>query len=242
MRSDFGSSTLVRLLGDWTPVEADASAMDFAERLSLWLNAFDAIGLQAAHQAIRAIDAPAPARPRSGRAPTAADLAADVQRVRGALAHAIAQSPSPLDLAEAEDGSFQPYHHRHLALQRQMEQLISGLRDHVRQAISRASTALRQLAALDAALEQTLAAREQALMPTTAGLLQRRFEQLRQAHRQALDAAGAPDDPARWRAPGGWLAAFEPQWREALLAEVDLRLEPVKGLVEALDNASKQQA
>lgn len=238
MRSDFGSSTLVRLLGDWTPVEADASGMDFAERLSLWLGAFDAIGLQSAHHAIRAIDAPAAPRAGRGRPPAAADLSADVERVRGALAHAIAQSPSALDLAEAEPGSFTPYHQRHLALQRQMEPMVAGLRDHVRQSISRRSPALRRLATLDAALEQALAARAQSLMPVAGGLLQRRFEQLRQAHREALEAAGVADDTAGWRAPGGWQAGFEAQWREALLAEVDLRLEPVTGLVEALDNAS----
>ena len=167
----------------------------------------------------------------------------DLQRTRSALARAIAQDPRELpDLPGDPANPYALFQQRHLAPQRQMDQLVTPLRDHVRQSVARASTALRRLAALDAALEQTLAAREQALMPTAAGLLQRRFEQLRQAHRQALDAAGAPDDPARWRAPGGWLAAFEPQWREALLAEVDLRLEPVKGLVEALDNASKQQA
>lgn len=241
MRSDFGSSTLVRLLGDWTPVDADASAMDFAERLSLWLGAFDAIGLQSAHQAIRGIDAPAPSRPAGARPPTADALAEDLHRVRAALAHAIAQSPSPLDLAEAEEGSYTPYHQRHIALQRRMEQMVSALRDHVRQALSRTSAPLHRLAALDAALEQTLAAREQSLLPAGASLLQRRFEHLRQAHRQALEAAGQADDPARWRAPGGWLATFEAQWREALVAEVDLRLEPVRGLVEALDNAPKQQ-
>jgi hypothetical protein len=42
------------MLGDWTPVDMDASGMDVAERLGLWINAFDAIGLQAACRAQRA--------------------------------------------------------------------------------------------------------------------------------------------------------------------------------------------
>jgi hypothetical protein len=95
-----------------------------------------------------------------------------------------------------------------------MEQMIRPLREHVREALSVASTGLHKLAALDAALDGVLAPREQAVMPTTATLLQRRFGQLRKA--------GEP------------IEAFEKDWRQALLAEVDLRLEPVLGLVDAL--------
>ena len=34
----------------------------------------------------------------------------------------------------------------------------------------------------------------------------------------------------------GWLASFANEWRNALLAELDLRLEPVAGLGDALRN------
>jgi hypothetical protein len=213
--------------------------MDFAERLGLWVSAFDAIRLQGALQEIEAIDAPAPARPRM-RPVRAQTLDEDVRRVRSALAHAIAQELLPLrpepprsltacsslppegaglawggpaQRPEADQG-FAPYHQRHLELQRQMEQMIRPLRAHVREALSAASTGLRKLAALDTALDDVLAPREQTVMPATATLLKRRFEQQRKA--------GEP------------IGTFENDWRQALLAEVDLRLEPVRGLVEAL--------
>ncbi|HZY18809.1 MAG TPA: DUF3348 family protein [Ramlibacter sp.] len=247
MRSSFTSSRLVRLLADWSALPAgeaagscaDAAAgMDFAERLSLWLNAFDAIELQAAHQSIRAIGAgsarPSPVRPLRPNA-----VGEDVQRVRGALAHAIAQDPLAEHAGPGEPGSTHaPYRRRHLELQRQMEQMVGALRDHVRQAIGHASPRLRQLAALDAVLEQVLSRREQLLLPAAAAMTERRFEHLRQAHRRALEASGQPDDPARWRAPGGWLDTFDQDWRQTLLAELELRLEPVVGLVEALNNES----
>jgi len=246
LRSTFSSSTLVRLLGEWAPVDAPASGMDFAERLSLWLNAFDAIGLQAAHQSIRAITTAAPAAPARGsqaRPPQAGDLAEDVRRVRAALGSAIARDPLvPAGHSNAIAGpaappdGYAPYHQRHLELQRQMEQMIAPLRDHVRQALYRTSPRLRQLAALDAVVEHVIAPREQALLPAAAALLQRRFEQLRLAHRQDLEAAQRPAEPARWP------AAFASDWRRALLAEVDLRLEPVSGLVDALDNELKNRA
>jgi hypothetical protein len=39
----------------------------------------------------------------------------------------------------------------------------------------------------------------------------------------------------------GWRGAFTAQWRELLSAELELRLEAVTGMVEALNNESKYQ-
>jgi hypothetical protein len=39
----------------------------------------------------------------------------------------------------------------------------------------------------------------------------------------------------------GWQEDFSRDWREALLAECDLRLAPLAGLVEAVINGSKNQ-
>ncbi len=233
LRSNISDSTLVRLLGEWAAVDADASAMDFAERLGLWLNAFDAIGLQAAHQSIRTIKTAAPARP-SDAAPTGSRaIAQDFQRARAALVKTI-DVPLP-------GASYAAYRQRHLQLQREMEQTIAALRDRVRQALCRVSARLRQLAGLDAVLEQVLAPREQMLLPRVSALLARRFEQLRLIHRQALDAQGQQDDPALWRQPGGWLEVFDKEWRQALQAELDLRLEPVAGLIDAMSNELKNR-
>lgn len=195
--------------------------MDFAERLSLWLNAFDAIELQSAHHTIRGLHAPTPGAARAG---TQGALAQDLQRARAVLARAITQAaPSPQDTARG----FAWYRDRHLELQRQMELLIGPLRAHVREVASCRSARLRQLAALDAAMERVLAAREQALMAKLPALLKRRFEQL-----QAGAAAGDDMDD--------WPQAFGREWRLALLAELDVRLAPVAGLVEAADDDGNQ--
>lgn len=227
----------MRLLGQWTPVDpstgAATAAMDFAERWSLWLNTFDAIGLQSAHQAIRAGEAAAPPAARPRRTP---DLQADLERVRGTMARAIAQDPLELEGygADVAQAGFTPFQQRHHALQRQMEQMVPPLRDHVRQALAQAGPRLRQLATLDASLEQVFARHQQQLLPATVSLLQRRHEELRQAHRHALEEQGLADDPSRWRLSGGWLDTFLQDWRQALLAELDLRLQPVTGMVEAM--------
>lgn len=196
--------------------------MDFAERLSLWLSAFDAIGLHSAHQAIRSLEPPGAGRAAVARAVDPADLAEPVQRVRSVLATAIAQDPlAQAVTAPINESTSLPYQQRHLELHRQMEQMVGALRDQVRQTLCRVSTPLRRLAVLDAALEQVIALREQATLPTAVTLLKRRFEQLR--------AAEADPD------------VFAREWRAALLAEMELRLEPVMGLIEALNNESKNR-
>src|SRR3954471_19054527 len=55
LRSDIDSPKLVRLLGAWSGVPGETPGTDVAERLGRWLNAFDAVGLQSAHQSIRGI-------------------------------------------------------------------------------------------------------------------------------------------------------------------------------------------
>lgn len=242
MRTTFCSSNLVRLLGEWVPAAPDASGMDFAERLSLQLNPLDAIALQAVNQQVRARRTAARATP----AALARTLRDDIERVRGTLAHAIAQEVEPFfdvplssrsktraSLPSPAEAAWSGYQHRHAALQRQMDQMVAAVRDHVRQALSTASPRLQQLAALDATLEKVLAAREQAALPRIPRLLQRRFEQLRKDHERATGPDDAGDDPAHWSRPGGWLHAFAQDWRRVLLAERDLRLDPVAGLVEA---------
>jgi hypothetical protein len=220
LRSTFSSSRLQRLLAAHAPMEMNADGPDFAERLSLWVNAFDAIGLQSAQQGIQAIRTAAGGQSAE---PTPARLHAieeDVRWVRATLTQAIAQDPESLHAGQAA------YQHRHLELQRHMEQAIGPLRERTRQAIAQVSPSLHKLAALDALFEHLLAAREQALLPTTASLLERRQTQLR--------AQPSPNEPDG--APGYDPQAFPREWRQALLAELDLRLEPVTGLVAALAN------
>ncbi len=234
-QSTFGHSRLVRQLDAWTPVETDASGPDVAERMSRWFDPLAAIRLQSALQGLR--DG-APARPVPRAAlQRARQLPQDLQQTRAVLAQAIAQNPlAALGLAPGEDPGYAPWHQRHLELQRQMAQMVGAARDHARQTAAALSPRLRQLAMLDATFEDLLAAREQALLPTTAALLERRHHQLRAAHRQVHEATGEPDDPALWRRPGGWLHTFATDWRNALLAELDLRLEPAQGLAEAVRN------
>ncbi|MDP1687317.1 DUF3348 family protein [Hydrogenophaga sp.] len=220
MRSNFNRSALVRQLSGWLPAPVEAPRQDLAERLGQWLNVADAIELSSVHQAM-----PAVARVRRPGVPAAARAAqAELQRVRATLSQAITSPPrEPGDEGTDDtDAGFAPHHQRCLEQQRRMDMSIEALRGHVRKTLSLTSARLAQLAALDAVLEPMLGGREQRLLATVPGFLKARFAQLRQSH------------------PGGWQPLFEHELQHTLLAELDLRLQPVVGMVEALSQEVKQ--
>lgn len=212
LRSHLNHSALVHQLAEHLPAQPDAPRQDLAERLGEWLNVADAIALHALHQALPAT----PVR-RAGGRQSAADLQAALQRLRATLQQSIAAPPAlPL---EAQDAEFAPQHQRCLDQQRRMETAIEAFRGHVRQALAAASPPLAQLAALDATLDQLLGGREQKLLSGVPAFLKARFEQLRQTQADT------------------WPEAFEQELQQALLAELDLRLQPVTGMIEALSQA-----
>jgi len=219
-----GQSTLVRLLADVAAAQGDASRQDFAEKLSQWLGALDAVTLHAAHQSLKSVqgDSPLGAPPHTPQA-----LEAHFHRVRTALEAAVCapvrmpdkgQSPSRLLRAavlregEGDEPGFAPHRQHCQELQRHMGLKVAALRAQVRQVLSHGGPPLRQLAELDAVWEHMLAAREQRLLAAVPVLLERRFEQ--------LCRVGQPE-------------RYAPAQQAVLLAELGVRLQPVVGLVEA---------
>lgn len=252
MRRTFSSSRLVRLLGDLASAEVEVSRQDFAERLGLWLDVFDGITLHAAHQSIRAVDEVAPSEALLA-GPFA--LEEEFHRVRTALVKAISTSSAspvsgkrvrnPVSQPEAAteadaDAGYAPHHQRYIDQQRHMALRIEALRAHVRQTITKVTPQLGQLASFDAVMDQLLGGREQKLLSMVPVLLERRFEHLRKTHPPVIDAAQQPDDPALWREPGGWREAFGKELEAVLLAELEVRMQPVVGLIEAFSNEVKK--
>ena len=276
-RTRFNSAGLVRILAELAVADVADPKQTFAERLGEWLDFKDALALYSALNSA-AVGAPSRAAP-------AAALCGQLVQVRGELAAAVAAAgttqpggtnlalPTPLPNAAPESAAdFAPFHRYYLAHQRAMAAAVSPLRASARAVLAGQSAALRQLAVLDAVLDQALAAREASLLATVPVLLGKRFAHLYAAHRRereaaapdvagqaAPDAAGQaatagaaatgegapgagapPDDPARWMQPGGWLGRFCAEMQRVLLAELDLRLMPVAGLVAALDMESTE--
>lgn len=248
-RTRFNSSGLVRVLAGLAVTDAPESKQSFADRLGQWLDFTAALSL---FSALNAGTAGGP----EGQSPTPSPEGAAARhafaRVRGTLAESMTadgvlevarariETPAPAPQAPVDGAAdFAPYHRYYLARQRDMSASIGPLRSSVRAALARQSPSLKRLAALDAVLDQALAARERDLLATVPALLATRFEHLYQAHQATLGDAQTEDEPDRWTQPGGWLAAFCREMHGVLLAELDVRLQPVAGLIAALDHEGK---
>lgn len=212
---------LARLLLQWGV--APVPARPVAERLGGSLGWADAIGLSQ-------VLATAPASGVNAAACREAQdwAAAALDRLQADLANAFDDALLALDAAEpAPDGVplpdlLAPFRLHHAQQQRAMAARVATLRERLRGRLAEASGALARLAQLDAVFDHTVAAHEKQALAGLPALLTRRAE----THHAA--------DPRHWR------QRFWADLQRALRAELDLRLQPVHGLIEALHTADSR--
>ena len=253
LRTHFNTSGLIRLLADLAPADGVPSPQAFAQRLGQWVSFTDAMTLYAA-----LTPAAAPERARSVAAETALAAAskaaltsvdAELTQVRTAVVQVIQRSCAavpgaarikfpvpPIETGPDIAISYAPFLRFCVTVQREMDSRLGPLRASVRQALMGASPAMRQLAALDAVFDTVLSERERRLLATVPPMVEKRFNALRQEHLHMLAATGQTDDSAAWIRPGAWLARFRDELCGVLLAQWELRLQPVTGMVQALGN------
>lgn len=217
-RTGLNGTALVELLSQLALADRPAAPPSFVEGLGRWLGWKDAIALSAVLQAPARADAPSAGT--HTHTPTAAALArldAEFTRVRAALALAIEQALHEADTAD-DRSDFLPWRRCCFRLQQTMEAAISPLRAQARtvlQAQAAQHPALATLAALDATLATALAAREQAQLALMPVLLEKHFM------RPSLPNGAAP-------------GVFRQDMQRLLQAELELRLQPALGLLDAL--------
>lgn len=218
---------LQALLQRWQRDLPPGDIQDVAQRLSQWLGAMDAVRLDAAMRTLES--APAERAALSVRDSDLLDVRWEqgVQELRALVAQHGAPEPAPrgraarlapLPAVVAEAPVFAAQHKRYLLTQKQLATQTARLREGVRQLLARSTGALRALAALDAVMETMLATREQAVWAAIPAFLEPRWHW----HMQA--AGGLPTVGVR---------AFEQDVQSLLAAELELRLMPLQGLVEA---------
>lgn len=248
-RTNFNRSKLIRSLSGLSLVDVAESNQSVAERLGQWFDVTDAMTLFAALS-----PSPSPSSARSTAAGAGAASAqavavqAELARVKKTLLDSITGCdgskrgskalalPQPTQDAPAETlVDFLPYHRYYLAHQRNMAAGIGPLRTGAREALSRCSPKLKQLAELDAALDQALGNRERDLLATVPALLEKHFNQLRVEHQGTPVETQKSEYPGERLQSGGWLAVFCRDMQDVLLAELDVRLQPTVGLIEAYD-------
>jgi hypothetical protein len=222
--------------------------------LGAWLSVADAITLRTALQTIAAT------RQGQSTAPIApTSLADELQRVRATLTKSITTVELALPTRGRADHSshaaaavpvmplepvaeFAMLHQRHGEQQRRMEMSVDALRAHAREVLTQTSPELARLAALDGVMDKMLGGREQHALSTVPAFLKKRFEQLRRqaaadAENRFGNGAEASQQQLQHQQPA-WLVQLAAEFEQALLAELDLRLQPVAGMAEALAHAS----
>ncbi|HET7775006.1 MAG TPA: DUF3348 domain-containing protein [Azospira sp.] len=245
-RASLTSSRLIRLLTELTGREGPESRQTFAERLGQWMQLNDAIALSGIVNAkvggtptpaAEAMEALAASRAAFARVRTALAETMDTAGVCKPGRGRVKLQALPTGKVLPEESPFAFLHRYYLAQQRSMEAAIAPLRAQTREAVTRHAPALRQVAALDGVLEKSLGERERQSLATIPLLLEKRFQQLCQTREAPDDSADGPP-PAQ---PEPWLQAFCQEMQSVLLAELEIRLEPVAGLIEAFGNEVSQR-
>jgi Protein of unknown function (DUF3348) len=207
---------LARLLLQWGV--APVRTAPVAERLGGWLGWAEAIGLS---QLLAA--APASGKNPAARREAQDWAAAALDRLQADLTSAFDDALLARDAAEpAPDGVpladlLAPFRLHHAQQQRSMAARIATLRERLRPHLAEASGPLARLAELDAVFERAIVQQERQALTGLPALLTKRAE----AHHAA--------DPRHWR------QRFWADLQRALRAELDLRLQPVLGLLESLE-------
>lgn len=260
-RAHFNSSRLVRFLTENAMIDPVRAAEDVGQKLGDWLNFRQAIALHAMLNPETPPEQPA--HLRRAAVMTGEALGRHVEKVRAQLEQSILQGAPPgsgmarIDMPPAEldepiepKTAFEPYRRFYAAHQRQMETSLQTLRSQVRGQLAKSTGASQQLAALDAAFENILSEREAVLLAKVAKLHEKRFAQAVKTHlkRQAETANLATVEDAEpvsslataiqstatpSHSPAVWLLPLRQAMRSALLAELDTRMQPTLGLLEA---------
>lgn len=134
--------------------------------------------------------------------------------------------------------SYEPYRRFYVAHQLEMAVCVQNLRAEVRNSLALVSSELIELAELDKTIEEGLVSYNRKLFNVTLKVLERHFKSLLCEHLAKATEAG-DEEPEQWLEPGAWLYCFYQDMRELLLAEFDVRLQPVLGLLEALNENTK---
>ncbi|WP_329741873.1 DUF3348 domain-containing protein [Dyella sp. A6] len=201
--------TFIRLLARLARADVAPPGATLPDHLGQWLDWKHALALSSA---------------LDGR-PDVADMAVDATdelhaecaQARATLTHAIQHDPQLAAGAHVPDEpDFGPFRQACLARQRAMQASIGRLRGRLRDALARGSVDAARLAEVDAVMEAALTPREHRLLEQVPALLEQRYERLRVAQQTP------------------WLDGFRRDMQSVLLAELDVRFQPVNALLAAL--------
>jgi hypothetical protein len=222
------------VLGDLAVSGAEVSHRHFAQRLGQLIDLSDSVNISRVH-------GQGSANLFMASTTSVEAITAEFLQVRNAIIVSIIQSfeddtglrriklPRPGPEASADASDYEPYGRFYAAHQREMGGKIQRLRAQVREAVRGGSAELAQLVVLDEALGDTLTLHSRKFFAAIPRLLARRYAHLLNEYTVACDN---PQNNS-----GSWselLELFCQDMQSVLLAEVEARLLPTQGLIEAL--------
>ena len=236
---DLHEAPLLRFWAEHGLLKLKSPPQDLGERLASWLDVRQAIQLRQQLETHVAHVKQTTGQDASG-------LRGQLDELRTALQAAIMtdqfapgfwRNPMPDQVLVTPlvwDDLWEPYRRYLLDHQKQMSLLLARWRRQARSALLTSGGELQALARLDAVYDLALSAKEARLLAT----LPMRMGQL--LARRVREHVPSPPDgestTARSVSTPSWLTQFENDLRLSLMAELELRLQPLLGLVEAFES------
>ncbi len=160
----------------------------------------------------------------------------ELATTRRALIRRISRYGDDVELTDSVD--CEPYLNAWLTLQRRVAAASSQLRDNARKAMKVHNQNLGRLAELDSVFDRTMAGYTSQCFAHIPKVLEQRFQalfQTGQIQARQIQARQTPSEPSHEPgiAPADWRHRYCEEAQDLLLAELDVRLEPVLGLLEA---------
>lgn len=224
--STLGQTRLVETLSELLQTDQKVSHAKFGERLGKLVDLSDSFALSDALYYISKIDIEqGDIRPENVIEHALAQRLALIQTIAKSFlpdSKMRFKFPRPAEgTAPEELRNFGPYRRFYLVQQREIDDQVQSLRTYLRNSLSKMNTSLSQLAALDKAMDDTLLAQTGKLMSAIPSLIEKRFKDtLDQSHNiESLE----------------WVDQFSRELQALLLAELEFRLLPVIGMVEAVN-------
>lgn len=216
------ASRLVSLLRELAIAEGKSSPRGFADRLAELIDLSDSIALSDQLRSLKRM------RFQAQHADAHA-IKRDFLQARAAMTEALLKKFIP-EAGSASGGpppaaaTLEAYQRFYTLQQSEMELQVHKMRLHLREALSGVSPALAQLVSLDRLLADTLSLQSRKLFAVIPKLLARHYDALRGQCDPVMD---------------DWRSQFVNDMQRLLLAELDLRLQPAVGLIEALDEEAQ---
>ena len=226
-RAAIRGSTFVRLLARLGEVDAGQPGGSLPDRLSQWLSWTQSLALSSALDGkVAPLDVPVEGEPPTedfltGARAALVEAIADEQAWARARSRAIARAGAVGGDSDAKV-DYSALRERYLLMQRSIQGTTGKLRGDLRDHLAAASPELARLAEVDGVMEGALSPREQRLLGGVPALLESRFDKAKKAAEDAHSTSGV------------WLDLFIREMQDILLAELDVRFQPLEGLLAAL--------